>query len=124
MQVLVQRRFRAGLVVVRDRCVEDGAVAGLLHVRRDREHEPQRVVVEPRPDGVVPGLREGLVLVVGAAGRELGRGDVEDPPASPLGDHVHEPQQVLVRVAEPMPRPMPDSNDEAERDRLNVTMHW
>ena len=62
VQVLVQRRFRAGLVVVGDRCVEDGAVAGLLHVRRDREHEPQRVVVEPRPDGVVPGLREGLVL--------------------------------------------------------------
>ena len=23
-----------------------------------------------------------------------------------------------------MPRPIPDSNSEAERDRLNVTMHW
>ena len=53
----------------------------------------------------LPGLREGLVLVVGAAGRELGRGDVEDPPAGPLGDHVHEPQQVLVRVAEPHAAP-------------------
>ena len=24
----------------------------------------------------------------------------------------------------PMPRPMPDSNMDAERDRLKVTMHW
>ncbi len=99
-QVLAERRLGAGLVGVGDRLVEDGEVAGLLGVRGDGEDEPQRVVVEPRPDGVVAGLRERLVLVVGAAARELGRGDVEDPLARPLRNHRHEAEQVLVRVAE------------------------
>ena len=100
LEVLVQRRLRPGLVVVRGRLVEDLPVAGLLHVGRDREDQPERVVVEPRSDRVVPSLRERLVLVVGAARRQLRRRQVEDPFARPLGHHVHEAEEVLARIAE------------------------
>ena len=76
------------------------AFARLLEVGGDGEDQPQRVVVEAGADGVVAALGQRLVLVVGAAGRELGGGDVEDPLARPVRNHVHEAEQVLVRVAE------------------------
>jgi hypothetical protein len=41
--------------------------------------------------------------VVGAAGLQLRRRDVEDPLARPRRDHVHEAEQVLVGVAEAHP---------------------
>jgi len=80
--------------------VQDRDVAGLLDVGHDGEHEPRRIVVKPAADVVVPALREWLVLVIGAAIRELRRGDVEDPRPGALGDHVDEAEQVLVRVPE------------------------
>ena len=80
--------------------VEDRAIAGLLDVGRHGEHEPRRVVVEPGADVVIAALGERLVLVVGAAVGQLRRGDVEDPRPRPLRDHVDQPEQVLVRVAE------------------------
>ena len=106
-EVVGERSLAAGLVVVRDRLVEDREVAGLLEVGRDGEHEPGRVVVEARPDRIVAALGQRLVLVVGAAGRQLRRGDVEDPLAGPLRDHVDEAEQVLVRVAEAHAAPDP-----------------
>ena len=62
--------------------------------------QPGRVVVEAAADVVVAALRQRLVLVVGAAGRQLRRSDVEDPLAGPRRDHVDEAEQVLVGVAE------------------------
>jgi hypothetical protein len=45
-EVVRERPLAAGLVVVRDRLVEDREVAGLLDVGGHREHEPGGVVVE------------------------------------------------------------------------------
>ena len=104
--------------------VEDRQVAGLLDVGRDREHQPRRVVVEPGADVVIAALGERLVLVVRAAVGELRGGDVEDPRPGPLGDHVDSPSRSWFESRKPIPRPMPDSNSDAERDRLKVTMHW
>ena len=89
-QVVVERRLRAVLVVPRHGDVEDRQVAGLLEVGRDPQDEPRGVVVEPGADVVVAALRERLVLVIGAAIGQLGRGDVQDPRAGPLRDHVDE----------------------------------
>ncbi len=120
-QVVVQRRLAAGGVVVRDGLVEDRPVAGLLEIGGDREHEPQRVVVEPRPDGVVAALRERLVLVVGAAVGQLRRGDVEQARAGAVGEQVHEPQQVLGRV--PEAHPAADPGLEQRRRPRQVERH-
>ncbi len=80
--------------------VEDREIAGLLEVRGHAEDEPGRIVVEPGADGVVAALGQRLVLVIGAAARQLGRGDVDDPLAGARGNHVDEAQQVLIGVAE------------------------
>ena len=98
--MLVQRRLGARRVVVRDLLIEDRPVAGLLEVRGHRQDQPGRVVVEVAADVVVAALGERLVLVIGAAGRQLRRGGVDDALARALGHHVHEAEQVLVRVAE------------------------
>ncbi len=100
LQVLEQGRRVLRVVVEGDRFLQDAEVAGLLDVGGGAGDEPQRVVVEARADGVVPPLRERLVLVVGAPVRLLRRRDVEDALFRARGDQVHEAQQVLVRVAE------------------------
>ena len=75
-------------------------VAGLLEVGGHAQHEPGRVVVEASADVVVAALGQRLVLVIGAAGRQLRGSDVEDALAGPLRDHVDEAEQILVGVAE------------------------
>ena len=98
--VLEERRARVGIVVERHGLFEDRPIPGLAHVGGHARDEPERVVVEAAADVVVAALRERLVLVVGAAVGLLRGGDVEDALARALGHEVHEPQQVLVRVAE------------------------
>ena len=100
LQVLEERRRVLRVVVEGNRLLQDPEVARLLDVGRRPRDEPERVVVEARPDVVVPPLRERLVLVVGAAVRLLGGRDVEDALPRPRRDEVHEAEQVLVRVAE------------------------
>ena len=100
LQVLEERRRVLRVVVEGHRLLQDPEVARLLDVGRRPRDEPERVVVEARPDVVVPPLRERLVLVVGAAVRLLGGRDVEDALPRPRRDEVHEAEQVLVRVAE------------------------
>src|SRR5450759_1896006 len=90
LKVLVQRRLGAGLVVVGDLLVEDRAVTGLFQIGRDAEYKPGWIVVEARADVVVATLGHRLVLVVGADRGKLRRGDVENPIARALGDHVNE----------------------------------
>ena len=99
-QMLQERYFRALFVIERRRLVQDREVAGLLDVSRGAGDEPERIVVEARADVGIPALRERLVLVVGAAVRELDRGDVQDPFPRALRDQVHEAQKVLAAVAE------------------------
>ena len=96
----VERLLGPRSAVVGDGLVQDRPVGGLLEVGGHRQDQPQRVVVEAGPDGVVPPLGQGLVLVVGASRGQLGRGEVEDATPGPVRDHVDEAQQILVRVAE------------------------
>ena len=99
-QMLHQRLGQLLVVVEGDHFVQNRHVAGLLHVGRHAEDQPQRVVVEAGADVVVAALGQRLVLVVGAAVRELGGGDVQDALAGAGGDQVHEAQQVLRGIAE------------------------
>ena len=115
-------------VSVRARCrtvpVRPGPpVAGLLHVGRDREDQPERVVVEPRPDRVVPRFVSGLVLVVRAR-RQLVAARSRIRSRARSGTMCTKPRRSGLESRNPMPRPIPVSNDEADRDRLNVAMHW
>ena len=65
----------------------------------------------------MPRLVSGWLLVVGASVGQLRGRDVQDAGPGTLRDHVHEAQPVLVRVPEAMPRLIPDSTMDAERDR-------
>ena len=56
--------------------------------------------LKPPPTAVVPLLGQGLVLVIGAAAFELGRGEVENALAGAFGHHVHEAEKILVGIAE------------------------
>ncbi len=88
LEMLIQRRLRAGLIVVGYGRVEDVPVARLLDVSRHRQHQPQRIVVEAAANRVIAPLGERLVLVIGAAVGQLGRGDVENALSGSLGYHV------------------------------------
>ena len=69
-----------------------------------------RVVVEAGADVVVAALGQRLVLVIGAAGRELRGGEVEDPlRARARGIMLNESEQILVGVAEAHAPSDPDS---------------
>ncbi len=125
LEVLVERSLGARLVVEWKPLVEDRRVAGLLQVGRDGENQPGRVIVEPGADIEVAALRERLVLVVRAAGRQLGRGDVEKSLAGPGGDHLDESEEVLARVPEPDPATDPRFEErrrarDVERDHALV----
>ena len=76
-QVLRERARHPGVALVRHHFVENRPVPGLLEVGRRGQDQPERVVVEPAADLVVSLLREGLVLMVGAAVLKEGRGEVE-----------------------------------------------
>ncbi len=58
------------------------------------------IVVETAADVVVAAFGQGLILVECAAGLELRCRQVEDALAGAGRDHVHEAEQVLVRIAE------------------------
>ena len=83
-------------------------VAGLAQVGVDAGDQPQRVVVEAAADVHVALFGQRLVLVVGAAVRELCGGDVQNTLAGAVRDEVHKAQQVLAGLSrKPMPRPVP-----------------
>ena len=71
-----------------------------LMIGGDADDEPVRIVVEAAADVVVAALGERLVLVVRAAGGQLGGGQIEDALAGARRGHVHKAQQVLIGVAE------------------------
>ena len=76
-----------------------------FNIGRDADDQPVRIVVEIAADVVVAALGERLVLVIGAAGRQLRRGEIEDAFARARRHHVHEAQQILVGIAEAQPAP-------------------
>ena len=96
LKVVIERRFRTGLIVVRDGLVEDAPVSGLLQISRDADDEPMRIVVEAAANIVVAALGQRLVLVVGAAGGQLRGGQVEDAFAGARRRHVDKAEQILI----------------------------
>ena len=99
-QVLHERGGEGLIVVKRGHFGKDGGIARLLDVRRHAEDQPERVVVEAGTHVEVAALGQRLVLVVGAAVRKLGRGDVKDALPGALGNQVDKAEQVLRGVAE------------------------
>ena len=104
-QMLEQRTGKRGIVVKIDELAQDAPVAGLTQIGVRPGDQPQRVVVEAAAHGEVAFFRQRLILVIGAAVRELGGCDVEDALARTLRDHVHKAQQILARIAEAHPAP-------------------
>ena len=98
--MLEQRLFRAFLVVELRGLAQDRVVARLAQIGEPTGPAPQWVVVEAAADVCVAFLGERLVLVPCGTVGQLCGGDVEDAAARTPGDHVHEAEQVLVRVAE------------------------
>ena len=123
LEVLEEACFCAWLVVERHLLSEDREVARLLDIGYGTEDEPARVVVETATDIVVAAFGERLILVVAAAVRELGAGDIDDALAGTGRYLMNETYEVLVGIAEAMPRPMPLSKKLAERDIQKVIMH-
>jgi hypothetical protein len=121
LEMLVERRLGARLVVVRDRLVEDRGVPRFLEVCGHAKDQPGRVVVEAAADVVVAALGQRLVLVISAAARQLGGGDVEDSLAGARGNHVDESEEILVRVAEA--HAPADARLEAGRGARHVERH-
>lgn len=98
--MLLKRHFGAGCVVPRHGLGENREVARFLDVVHRAEYQPHRIVVESAADVVVAPAGEGLVLVVAPAVLELRGGDVEDALPCTVRHLMHEPHQVLVRIAE------------------------
>ena len=70
--MLQKRDLGAGLVVKRNRFIENGKIPGLLQVGNSSENQPERIIIEAASDVVVTALCQRLVLVVAATVRELG----------------------------------------------------
>ena len=100
LEMIVERFFAAVFVVEGDRFIEDGKIPGFLEVRGYPQHQPERVVVEVAADFVVAALGKGLELVEGSAGFKLRRGQIQHPLAGARRDHLDEPEQILVGIAE------------------------
>jgi hypothetical protein len=105
LQVFEHGPRPARIAFVRDDVVEHRPVAGLPDVGGRRSNHPERVVVEAAAHLGVPLLGEQLILVECAAVFVLRAGEIQDPLARALGDHVHEAQEILIRVAEPHAAP-------------------
>ena len=103
--MLKKRLGKSGVVVKIDALVQNAPVAGLAQIGVRPGDQPQRIVVEAAAHGEVALFRQRLILVIGAAVRELGRGDVEDALTRTPGNHMYKAQQILARIAEAHPAP-------------------
>ena len=96
LQMVQERFFAAGNVIIRDGFIKDREVSGFLDVGDGAKEEPERIVIKTAADVVVAALGEGLVLMVAAAVRELSCGNVQDALTGPFRNLVHEANKVLV----------------------------
>ena len=97
-QMLHQRRRVFRPAVKGHLLVQEGTVACFPQVCAHTGDEPQRVVVEAAPHVQIALFRQRLILVIGAAVRELGGGDVQNALPRPARHQMHEAQQVLAGI--------------------------
>ena len=100
LQVIAHRRAAIRRVFEWNGSVEQVRAAGLAHVGRDAQHQPERIVVEPAADLAVAGARQRLVLVICAAVALLRGGEVREAQAHLVRDHVGNAETILVRIPE------------------------
>ena len=99
-QMLHERFGQLRIVVEVDLLVQDAPVTGLAKIGVRPGNQPQRVVVEAAADRQIPLLGQGLILVIGAAVRELRRRDVQDALTRTLRNHMDKAKQILAGVTE------------------------
>ena len=99
-QVLYERRGIVRVTVKRNAFIQYRPVTCFAQVSVHARDQPQRVVVEPAADCKISLLRERLILMIGAAVRELRGGDIQNALPRPFRNDMHEAQQVLTRIAE------------------------
>ena len=89
-----------GIVVKIDHLAENAHVAGFLDVGIHGVDQPQGIVIEAAANVHVAALGQGLILMVGAAVRELSGGHVQNAAPGAFGDQMDEAQQILTAIAE------------------------
>lgn len=99
-QMLHERRGIVRVTVKRNAFIQYRPVTCFAQVSVHARDQPQRVVVEPAADCKISLLRERLILMIGAAVRELRGGDIQNALPRPFRNDMHEAQQVLTRIAE------------------------
>ena len=99
-QMLHKRRGVVRVAVEGHSFVQNRPVTGLPQVGVHTRDQPQRIVVEAAADREISFLRKRLILVVGAAVRELGGGNVQNALSCALGNHVDKAQQILAGIPE------------------------
>src|SRR5208283_1351971 len=68
LQMLVERRFGAGCIVIGHWLIQDAPVSSLFDIGADSDNEPVRIIVKAAADIVIAALGERLILVISAAG--------------------------------------------------------
>ena len=99
-QMLHERLGQVRIIVKIHLLIQNAPVAGFAEIGVRAGDQPQRVVVEAAADREIPFLGQGLILMIGAAVRELRRRNVQDAFACPLRNHMDKAQQILAGIPE------------------------
>ena len=98
---MFHQRLRLALVVVkRHAFTQDAQISRLLDICRHAENQPERVVVEARTHVEIAALGQRLILMIGAAVRELRRRNIQNTFAGARGNQMHKAKQILCGIAE------------------------
>ena len=96
---MLHQRCGDGPIVVKGNDLgQNSRIAGLPHVGAGSGNQPQRIVVEAASDIGISLFGQRLVLVVGAAVRKLGGGDIDNPLPCPVRDQVHKAKEILAGI--------------------------
>src|ERR1035437_7227970 len=100
LQMLVERRFGAGRIVIGHTLIQDAPISSLFDIGVYSDNEPVGIIVKAAADIVIAAPGERLILVIRAARGQLLGGEVEDAFTGAARNHVHKAEQILVRIAE------------------------
>ena len=99
-EMLHERLRKREVAVKRHGFLQNGVVPRLTDVGVGSGNQPKRIVVEAAADRHVAFFGQRLILMVGAAVRELRGGDVQDSLSRSLRDHMHKTEQILAGIPE------------------------
>ena len=99
-QMLKQRLCKGGIVVKVHLLIQNAEIARFLYIGTDRADQPERIIIESAAYTHIAPLGQRLILVIGAAIRELRRGHIQNPLPCPVRNQMDEAQEILGTVPE------------------------